>query len=581
MHGNSFPSHDGEDIGIGSPYANGAKDVADFFSGVIDKCVLGPWGMVSGITGYSPYNSTLESLNPYFIDFKLLTTPEGCELLSRETFEDVVENKPKTPKADYEYVEKSTQRMLDEAYNTYLDKLVYYTDEVIDIHEKVLEYTLDNEGVFFDALFYVLLDEYGTPEYKDWHEIDSKLPILLENNDEQAHKRALELYRMHRSKVDKYMFTQYLASEHAKNAPMTYIADKQVALGKADEWKLQDIILYEIKGKSISLGVPADAFSDKGRCWKMPIIDVHKLFNEDGSLTQGAQRLYKIYQNIFARNKGGVRIDHFQGIIDPYVCVNESAEPKHGAGRLYSSNSKLFNEYKIASKNKKLTDKDIELYSLFFEKIILEAAKSQGLDESNIMPEDLGSITEPTYRAIKKFGLGSMKVTGFVNPEIENHPYRAINSKENDFISIATHDNKPLIDYFYSMSEDKYKKHIDMLSYDLGVKPDYKSPRTHGIMLKFAELFVAPAKNVQIFFSNLMGQNEWYNKPGDKSVPKWSLRMPNNFQEVYLNNMVKGTAFDPYSALALALAKKDKEGNKELIDRLYGYRKEIEKELNS
>ena len=76
MHGNSFPSAIQEDIGIGSPYANGAKIFAQFFDGIIDKCVLGPWGITKEVNRHSPYNSTLESLNPFFINFKYLTTEE-------------------------------------------------------------------------------------------------------------------------------------------------------------------------------------------------------------------------------------------------------------------------------------------------------------------------------------------------------------------------------------------------------------------------------------------------------------------------------------------------------------------------
>ena len=107
MHGNSFPSLINEDIGIGSPYTNGAKDVASFFDGVISKCVLGPWGITNSATKHSPYNSTLESLNPYFINFKHLTTSEGGNLISVKSFENIVKNNPATiNQVNYTYDDK-------------------------------------------------------------------------------------------------------------------------------------------------------------------------------------------------------------------------------------------------------------------------------------------------------------------------------------------------------------------------------------------------------------------------------------------------------------------------------------------
>ena len=120
MHGNSFPSNNLEDIGIGSPYAKGAEEFAQFFNGIIDKCVLGPWGMTKGVNKHSPYNSTLESLNPFFINFKHLTTKEGGNLISEETFNKTVKNNLNNDNhVDYEYVENAVNTLLDEAYETY------------------------------------------------------------------------------------------------------------------------------------------------------------------------------------------------------------------------------------------------------------------------------------------------------------------------------------------------------------------------------------------------------------------------------------------------------------------------------
>ena len=597
MQGNSFPSLPNEDIGIGSPYTNGAKEVANFWSVIADKCILGPWGITANGAKHSPYNSTLESQNPFFIDFKLLTTDEGYNLLSPKTFNNVVKNNPaKTNQINYEYVENVTSKMLDEAFDNYTSKLKKKDLKAIELKNNINNFKKNNTGIYLDAIFNCLKDKYGTSDFNEWNEIDKTLPILLDKDDKKARERLANIYTKNQNQVDKYMFIQYLANEHKENAPMKYVADKQVAIERTDVWKLQDIILSKIGENKVCLGVPGDAFSPKGRCWGMPQIDIKKVFNEDGSLSSGGQRLYKIYKKIFADNKGGVRIDHFQGVIDPYICINDSAEIEDGAGRLLSSpGHRLLNAYSIITKEnldetrkefdynhiKYLTKKQVDEYAKFFEKVILAAAKSEGLSETDIMPEDLGSITKPTVEVMKKNHLGSMKVTEFVNPKKPEHMYRGRNSSPKDFITTGTHDSKPLVLYFEDMTEGKYYEHLNMLKEDLSIKRlKTRKDKTYGIKLKFAELFTAPAKNVQIFFSHLLGLSNWYNKPGDKTVKKWSLRMPNNFKEIYFENLEKGLAFNPFDSLARALTAKDSEVYKPIINKLKRFEKQIIKEFH-
>lgn len=596
MHGNSFPSIPEEDFSIGSPYTNGAKEVSKFFGGIIDRCVLGPWGKTTSDFKHSPYNSSLESLNPFFINFKYLTTNKGGNLLSNETFEKIVKNNPAhNNRIDYKYVENSVAEMLEEAFNNYEKQLKNKDSNAIEISKNIEEFKQKNWGIFLDSIYTCLVKEYNEPDFEKWNNIDRELPILLEKKVSTAQKRLQEIEQKHERTIKKYLFTQYLAKEHIKFAPMKYIADKQVALRASDEWKLQDIILKEINNKSISLGVPGDSFSPTGRCWGIPQIDYKKLFNEDDSLTQGGKRLFNIFRKVFKENRGGVRIDHFQGIIDPYVCVNKSPEAKDGAGRLLSSpNHHLFGSYSIINQNnidetkkeshidriKDLTPEQINSYAKFFERIILNAAKAEGLDQKFIMPEDLGSVTKPTIEVIKKNQLGSMRVTQFVNPSREDHIYRGKNSNTWDFINTGTHDTKSLISYFNDMPQSKYNHHINMLSNDLNIlRPHNKKNRSYGIKLKFAELFTSPAQNVQIFFTHLMGMPDWYNKPGDKTVPKWSLRMPNNFKEIYLKNLVAGTAFNPFDALARALKTKNNPNYKPLINKLKRFEHELIKAL--
>ena len=54
--------------------------------------------------------------------------------------------------------------------------------------------------------------------------------------------------------------------------------------------------------------------------------------------------------------------------------------------------------------------------------------------------------------------------------------------------------------------------------------------------VKLAEIFASKAENIQVFFTDFFGIKDTYNKPGTSGDQNWSLRLPDNFEEVYCNN---------------------------------------------
>ena len=90
---------------------------------------------------------------------------------------------------------------------------------------------------------------------------------------------------------------------------------------------------------------------------------------------------------------------------------------------------------------------------------------------------------------------------------------------------------------------------------------------------KFVELFACRAENVQIFFTDFLGLDEVYNRPGTSGSQNWSLRMPDNYEEVYADNLKAGKAFNFPRVLKLAIearGKKFAEENAEIIKKLEG-----------
>ena len=76
-------------------------------------------------------------------------------------------------------------------------------------------------------------------------------------------------------------------------------------------------------------------------------------------------------------------------------------------------------------------------------------------------------------------------------------------------------------------------------------------------------------------YSNLLfGIEDVYNKPGTSGDKNWSLRLPNNFEWFYFQQLAKGKAMNLAEVLLYALKVRglDKE-NQELIEKLEKYAK--------
>ena len=92
-HAGSFPAEEGKNTGFGSVASNAGKTLVDFVSGIFNAIQLGPAGKTKGCDA-SPYTGTIFSNNPLFIDLEQLTTDEGYNLLSKETYQKICENNP-------------------------------------------------------------------------------------------------------------------------------------------------------------------------------------------------------------------------------------------------------------------------------------------------------------------------------------------------------------------------------------------------------------------------------------------------------------------------------------------------------
>lgn len=562
MHNGSFPSVEGENTGFGTINSQAGKNFIDYASGLFDAIQMGPAGKTKS-SDSSPYTGTIFSNNPLFIDLKELTIDKWHKILSEKTFKDIVDNNPNKDKnkTSYSYITKRQDEALTEAYENFLKLNDKKLNAEFDTYKIENDSWLDK-----DSLYEAFALENGTDYWPNWrNKADKNVfnPKSIEEKIEYG-KRIDEMSKKYAKEIDKYKFIQFVLNKqnvetkkYADSKNIKMIADRQVAFSDRDCWAYQSLFL-----EGWCLGCPPDYFSKDGQAWGFPVIDPDKLYNSDGSLGEAGILMKNLFKKMFKENPGGVRIDHIVGLIDPWVYkAGKKPMPEQGAGRLYSSpEHPELSKYAIAKledldttltpdkekRVKSLTEEQIRLYGRLIEKIVIAAAKEEGLTKDSIVCEDLGTLTNPVAAVMKEYELLGMKLTQFTVPTEDDDPYRCKNITKKCWAMIGTHDNQPVSLWAKSLvhTHEGYL-HVKNLVEDLFKE----APNKDEIIVKMTndenflketklvELFACQAENIQIFFTDFFGMNQTYNTPGTSGDKNWSLRLPNNFAQMETINL--------------------------------------------
>lgn len=498
-----------EDTGIGSPSSKGAEKFFDFFDGIFSKIVLGPMGR-SFPPNYSPYEST-QGQNPLFIDLQKLTTREYGNLLSKKTYTEICSVKKNPTDICYPQVSRDYNKALSEAWYNFQTKLLKKDNFATIIQSKINELSKD-VMINQDAEFY-------TPFAKNRYLFEEAIARYMQSKNQLACIADLEI-----------------------KLPDSLVASKPY-------WFLTDF----------TLGSPADGLSSQARNWNFKVLNPDYIFNSDGRLNEAGKFLYSLFNDLFASYKGGVRIDHFIGQVNPFVFANKKGDE---SGRLYSS----YNNPKL----KKYAKHSIDEFGNIVENIILKAAYNNGRTVNDVYAEDLGARPEQLDAVMQKYGIGKMILPQFADMDNPEHIYHLSNANTNDVAVSDTHDTLSIYDFYFQADHDTKVKHAHMMANNL--RFNYNDGLTEPLNLlrmQWGELMWCKAKRVQAFFTSITGQEGRYNQPGNPK--KWRLRCIPDFENLYFTNLLNGRAYNPLDAVALAIyARGDKfyEKNKKLVAEL-------------
>ena len=180
------------------------------------------------------------------------------------------------------------------------------------------------------------------------------------------------------------------------------------------------------------------------------------------------------------------------------------------------------------------------------------------------------------------YHLFGMKLTQFVAPEKEEHPYRCCNMGNDAWCMVGTHDNEPIERWANClMQTHEGYLHAKNLAADLipeerafqREEMAYRMSTDANLLRKFklAEIFAAKTQNVQVFFTDFFGIDDVYNKPGTSGDKNWSLRIPDNFEDFYFEQLKKDKGLNLAEVLRIAMESRGKDfvlKNKDLINQL-------------
>lgn len=592
----SLPSD--SNTGIGSWL--GAKAFFRFLTQLgFDTAQVDPEGKTK-LVDPSPYTGTVFSANSLYIDLKdLVENPTWGGILSRQRLSEIETGNPDADgeRVAYKYIYPVQDAVLQEVYQNFKIQLQADASAAVVLKKQFDAFVQQNKSWLEpDALYEALSAEYNLDYWPHWKgpfaSLDQNL-LSADTDTKQAAaaSRIAELKEKHADLMGAYEFAQFIlnAQKHAFKAfsqaqGFAVMADRQVGFSDRDVWAYQRLFL-----PGWSMGCPPDYFSDDGQAWGFPVLNPALLFNADGSLGEAGTLLLRLFEKIFEENPGGVRIDHIIGLIDPWVYPAGMPHTKEG-GRLYSSPHRedlapyalvsadaINHEFKPDEehwlRDDAMSDEVVDHYARVVENIVLAAARNKKIDLASVICEDLGTLTTPVQHVLKRLNLSGIRVTQFSDPLNAEDIFHGCNVAERYWITPGSHDNEPLLRWAKSLvkasqqedaapeTKEKIWQHANWLTEELIRDPEKKdnfrqeigSNAKALVEAKLAELFASPAQQVQLFFADLFGMEEVYNRPGTTAGHNWRLRIPKDFEMAYFKGLQNHRALNLPAVMKIAL----------------------------
>jgi 4-alpha-glucanotransferase len=569
VHDLSLPGDPADDVGRGAPLSRGGRAFLRFAADLgFHGLQLGPQGETTPHDP-SPYDATLFSRSTSSIALGPLVD-EG--LLLERDLEVAVAARP--PGALSRAAHAQAHAAVTEALARGWERA--RGDRALQ--DRLRRFAARSAGwIERSELHHVFEALHGGTDWRHWPEPDRSL--FSGAPAQVAATRIGELRTAHADAIGRFRFGQLLAHEQhqafraeARSQGVLLFGDLQIGIAFRDLWSYGALL-----APGLCMGAPPSRTNPEGQPWGYGVLDPD-LYGTRATpgpaLALVQSRARKLLEEF-----DGVRVDHPHGLIDPWVYAAEDPDPRGAVqrgGRLFSSPEQArLSRWAIAlagqldpaqplyadARVRELTGAQVERYATLFDALV-DAVRAAGRDPDDIVPEVLSTQPYPVQRVLERHGLGRFRVTQKASLRDPADVYRAGNARAEDWIMVGTHDTATIWEVAERwVAEGGAAERAASLASRL--VPDERARArwaqavagSPGALARaqLADLFVGPAANVMIFFADLLGSREVYNRPGTIAPENWSMRIPPDFADAWSRAAREGRALDLPSALATAM----------------------------
>ncbi len=566
VHASSFPMNENEDLGRGTPYGQAAEKLLAFASRLgFDALQLGPMGLTER-GNPSPYNAAIFSRNP--MDLPLIRLVEQGRISSDAA--DAV--RAAAQKTDG----KNRYAAAYDACEQLAAEVCACAGE--DSRASALGHLEANAAWLVpDALYESLCVEHGARWWGDWHRteqgsLDQRLFDPKAGMEAASEKRLANLRVRYSGTIEDYALIQMLLAEEHRAFrdrlalyKLELFGDLQIGLSPRDTWAWRRLFL-----EGYRMGAPPSRTNPEGQPWDYTVFDPRKFGTQQapGPVLQ----FIRAWLSRMMEECDGIRVDHPHGWIDPWVYQTgdpDAYRAVRSGARLFSSPDETghphLRPYAIASANqidrnelphadgrvRSLTESQVTRYATLFDAIMRQASPS-GSKAGNVVCEVLSTLPFPVDCVLKRYGLGRFRVAQKIRIDDPSDVYRIETARPEDWVTLGTHDTAGIWQLAaewcagadtagwgrYLAAQLVPESRRSSFSAECSASP---GNLVHAL---FTALLASRSRNVLVFFPDLFGMTERYNRPGEVNDENWMLRIPDNFGKLYEERCARGEALD-------------------------------------
>jgi 4-alpha-glucanotransferase len=582
IHDQSFPSTESENLGRGSPYGLGARRLLRLVCALgFDGVQLGPQGDTS-LANPSPYDGALFTKSPLSIALATLEEDPAWTPLCAGLLAPLVAARPPgtADRVQYAYAwhsSRATLAALHARFGSAPSSLV----ERFEAFRARRRLTLEPDGDFE-----ALMIEHGTDHWTTWsNELDRWLYAAPPEWAALARDRRALIRQRHAGEIDRHLLGQFVLDEQhaalrreAGAAGIALYADLQIGYSQRDVWSRRSVFRADYL-----MGAPPSRTNPLGQPWGYPVLDPEQYFEKSG-LPGPAVALLAARVDRMLADFDGIRIDHPHGLVCPWVYRADDPDPAAAVGR----GARLFCSPNVAEHPRlaalaisdaeqlsgdpglpryaddwvrALREEQVARYAVLFDAVMTRVTAA-GRRPTDVVCEVLSTWPYPLRRVMERYGLGRFCVTQKADLTRTDDVYRSENASPRDWMMLGNHDTPPvgvLADAWHgsAVGAQRAVYLAGRLMPDESLRPRLArwiaADARHLCQAMFADLFAGRARKVSVFFADLFGLRQTYNRPGIVDSMNWTLRLPPTFEDLYRQRVDRAEALDLPLALAMAV----------------------------